>query len=444
MKLPSRPRLGVVSLILGLVLAAVVAPGGGGPARAAGVDLTCQMALVKSDPDTLNIAFPDEGAIYFATTYPAVPGLRLRVEGRFPFARYASFNAYDPTLRPIAAIADVEIRPDAGSSNPFLPNARRAAKDRDYTVFVEFTAPPKPADRAPNTMYVGRGQNGEPLLGGLFMYRIYLPDTGLGDRGGVPIPTVTLERAGTGEPLTDSACAEIDRPGLALVSGFESSSDGVAALDGLQPWGSPRAPFRKFVNLPTAFTDFLGSSQGLEAFEALSGPLSTAAGSGGFLSNVHNSYVSTAINRRYGAVAVVRLKVPTTPRTLAGQPRMPGRSQLRYWSMCTNEFVTQRFIDCAYDEQVRPDGDGFATFVVSTPGQRPPAARAACGVTWLAWGPNAEGVLIYRHMLADPRFRQSIQRATYRREARTMGAYLPRVTYYDDAAAAQRAGLGRC
>ena len=35
-----------------------------------------------------------------------------------------------------------------------------------------------PAERAPNTLYTGTGQNGQPNLAGTFIYRIYVPDAG--------------------------------------------------------------------------------------------------------------------------------------------------------------------------------------------------------------------------------------------------------------------------
>ena len=50
--------------------------------------------------------------------------------------------------------------------------------------------------------------------------------------------------------------------------------------------------------------------------------------------------------------------------------------------------------------------DGHVRFVMSTPADRPANARAECGYTWMPWGPDAEGVLIYRHMLPAGGFEQ--------------------------------------
>jgi hypothetical protein len=81
------------------------------------------------------------------------------------------------------------------------------------------------------------------------------------------------------------------------------------------------------------------------------------------------------------------------------------------------------------------DRDGFMTYVMSTPAQRPATATAKCGVTWLPWGPFRSGLLIYRHMLPAPGFEQSIQLAEAEHEAATMRRYYPRSRYYADAAA---------
>src|SRR3954468_20578441 len=82
------------------------------PAGAQGVDQTCQLGLTRFDPDTVNVAFPDDSAQYFSGTYQAVPGTRIRVQGQFPHARYMSFNVYDAAQRPLDALADIELRPD--------------------------------------------------------------------------------------------------------------------------------------------------------------------------------------------------------------------------------------------------------------------------------------------------------------------------------------------
>ena len=106
-------RRGVVAA---LAAGALVAPAAAG---AQGVDQTCLLPLTKFDPATVNVAYPDQAAVYYSGGYAAVPGTRLRITGRFPHARYMSFNVYDNIQRPLDALADVQLRPDRGSANPF-------------------------------------------------------------------------------------------------------------------------------------------------------------------------------------------------------------------------------------------------------------------------------------------------------------------------------------
>lgn len=408
-----KPALALAALAASLVGASAVSTAGG-----QGVDETCVLALTKSDPATLNVAYPDESATYWVGGYQMLPGTRLRIQGEFPHARYMSFNVYDQAQRPIDAVADVDIAPDPGSRNPFLTGAKRSAKERSYTAFVEFgPRPERPEDRAPNTLYTGTGQNGTPNFNGGLIYRVYTPDRGRDETGGTGIPTVTLQAA-DGGPEPRSACSDFAKPPGPGVNEQFAASDAELPLPGRTASDPP--VWRKFVNVlytasPSETTQELG-------------------GSGGFFSNVHNAYLAASVSRELGKVVVTRMRAPSFPDTRDGAKRMPP-ADLRYFSLCENEFASQRFIACRADDQTVVDRDGFATYVMSTPAQRPATATAKCGVTWLPWGPFRSGLLIYRHMLPAPDFAESIQAAEVQHEAETMGDYYPVSRYYADAAA---------
>src|SRR3954454_4592239 len=180
----------------GIAIFALLAPMwlAAGAAAQSGVDQTCALTLTKFDPATVNVAYPDDSAQYYSGAYQLAPGTRIRIHGRFPHSRYISFNVYDAAQRPLDGLSDVVIRPDAGSGNPFLHGAERTFEKRDYTVFID--TGPKPEKRAPNTLYTETGQNGAPNTSGTFIYRIYIPDKGRDDPGGVGLPTVTVEPSG--------------------------------------------------------------------------------------------------------------------------------------------------------------------------------------------------------------------------------------------------------
>src|ERR687891_332852 len=133
-------------------------------AAAQGIDTTCLLALTKTDPATVNVAFPDEAAIYWVGGYQALPGMRIRIDGEFPHARYMSFNVYDQAQRPLDAIADAEIVPNEGSENPFVEGAKRDVESRSYSVFVEFGSILN--NTATTEIYTGSGQDGTPSLNG--------------------------------------------------------------------------------------------------------------------------------------------------------------------------------------------------------------------------------------------------------------------------------------
>lgn len=401
------------------------------------VDETCALSLTRTDPATVNVAYPDEGAVYYLSAYQAAPGTRIRIQGEYPHSRYISFHVYDQAQRPLDALADVELRPDTGSVNPFVLGAQRTGAKRSYTAFVDFG--PLPQQRAPNTLYTGTGQNGTPNYSGSFIYRIYVPDQGRDAAGGVPLPTVTLQ-ATDGGPAPASACASFQKPPVAGVNEQLAASNGLPAAGSAPGYDPPR--WAKFVNLPNSLAGLLlGNPYGDPARQAYGAtPADQLGGNGAFLSNIHNAYLTTATNRSYGEVLETSMRAPSFPDTRPGPAAMPG-GQLRYFSMCQNEAASQRFIACRTDDQSAVGRDGFVHYVVSTPAQRPANATAACGVTWIPWGPSAEGVLIYRHMLPDPAFAQAIQRIPRQGlEAQTMGDYLPVSRYFGGKSDFERLG----
>ena len=95
------------------------------PAHAQGLDQTCELTATRFDADTVNVLFPDKSAQYWSAHYTAVPGTHIRIDGTYPYARYTSWNVYDPLLRPFTHLYDAQIAPDPGSANPFVPGAGR-------------------------------------------------------------------------------------------------------------------------------------------------------------------------------------------------------------------------------------------------------------------------------------------------------------------------------
>ncbi|WP_421831785.1 hypothetical protein [Limnobacter sp.] len=372
--------------------------------------------IAASDPDKANIAFPDSEAKYWVAAAPVSPQTRLRIDGRYPDARYFSYNAYDAALRPTDAVADFELTPteNGREGNPF---ARKGAQPGGaYTAYLEYGPSPvqnPDVQRKPNTFYtgeIGLGPLNIPNALAVFIYRVYVSNTGEFFDGGVGLPTLTLETAdGSRELGTLPNCAE---PLLPNAGGALPTLGLNELLLSLDYPNQLALPFPTATNPPNTLKFF---SLGDTAFRILGNVTGQGAsmlggrvdsGSGGFLSNVHNAYTSTGFARRYGSIAMVRAKAPT----YRGQPGVEfGQEQLRYWSLCGNEFATQRFTDCAADFQVPLDEQGFFTVVISDPADRPANATAENGFLWLPWGPYPDQLLLYRHMLHNPEFEEAIQ-----------------------------------
>jgi hypothetical protein len=387
---------------------------------------------LHSDPDLVNIAFPDTAANYWAGLLLIPAGGEVRLTGEFPFARYMSFNIYDSTLASYDAIADSEIVPDEGSLNPFLPAASRYGEPRRYTVrVVPDSAPEDPSQRKPNTLYAG--QKGVRYFHGRVIYRIYVPDQGTSMAGNVDLPAVTIVLPGGQELSSADACEFLERSRLGLginekltdARGF----DAVSARSGTNP-----LVWTKFIGFgPTAvsiaqYAPIVADLPLADAWQAISAAImdNGIGTGGGLLSNRDNAYVSATANRSFGEIAVISAKAPRTPQTYANLLTMQA-AQLRYWSLCTNDVYTQRYFDCVYDEQVPRDKDGYYTIVISSLDQRPANARPECGVAWLNWGPRADSLLILRNMLPDPTFTHAVQNVTIanQEEREVMGDYYP-------------------
>jgi hypothetical protein len=367
-------------------------------ASAQGVDLTCQFALTRLDHTTTNVLALDTNAVYWATHYAAAPGSRIRIEGHYPYARYFSWNLYDPAGRPIDALNDAQLQPDPGSPDT-------------YTAFVEFG--PRPADPAPNTLYTGDSPTGQ------LWYRVYVPDEGMDKKGGVPLPKVMLNGPGPGV----EACRETQAPYLPTPSAPalpDPTDDG----DGYPGRNPPE--WRLFENLCGSAIDILLDNETGEAWHPQA---RERCGDGpGFFSNRDIAYVFTGTSRGFGEVLVLRGRAPTL-------------QQLRYFSFCQYEPATQRVIDCVRDDRIPVAADGRFTVVVSTAEQRPANARPECGVAWIEWGPQPQGLLIYRHMLPVAGFAEAIQNVPAPgAERAVMGEYYPEGQYLPDRAAFEASG----
>ena len=250
--------------------------------------------------------------------------------------------------------------------------------------------------------------------------------------GGVGLPQVTWEpTSSTAPPPTTSPCRTLEKPSSSTITG---AYGGLAGADTGPPYPGRNPPvWHKFVNLCQSGADLLFDNQlGDRVPQTGQSPCGNF-GSGGFLSNLDNAYAYTFMSRGFGGLVVFHGRAPTFAATYPNAPTMPSGTQLRYWSFCQNDPITQRYVGCRRDDQVAVDRYGNYTIVVSQPSAWPTGAQKRCrSASWIPWGPQPDGVMIYRHMLPDPSFTQALQNVTYGQERSQMGAYYPAGRYFAD------------
>jgi hypothetical protein len=388
-------------------------------------------------PNTLPIQtpnlYPDVGSTYFVGQYLLPAGASLTFQGRFPHERYFSYTIFKSLsggqIGPGDHIRDEDIVPDAGSANPFVAPNRRDARRRSYTLHV--VAGPIPAKRARNTIYTG---STDPSARVGMSIRNYLPDRGLDGTGGVGLPKLTLHLA-DGRNLTGAAACQMlapikDKSTSTFPAGAWKSL--VAASPDPESFPAVRAPrWERFWNAAYSVAGIFitDPARRQETYPP--------SDDGGFQSNPDTRYMTLPVSLRFGQVITVSGK-------------LPRRSQVRYWSMCTGSSpVTGLGYDCVYDQQVPLRGDRRYTLVISRPSERPRNARPACGYRWLTFGkgenypdPAARSwvdFLYMRFMAPSPGFKHAPQNVTTPdTEPAVMGPYYPHTRYWSKAAFERR------
>jgi hypothetical protein len=403
---------------------------------------TCFWSDVVGAPEN-NIVLPDRAGTYWYSRFYLPPGGKVVLRGDAPHARSYFLWSYRG-ITPYDGLRDVQITPDAGSSNPFRPGADRTTSRRSYTVTVKAEAPPRASARASNTIYVA-----SPGLAWLpqevqLTYRVEVPDEGRDRSGDAGVPDVVYVSPSGAQRSGQSACDALGNGGAKFPNATLLLTPDYLAHLALSPDPTHPAtdPVRwyAFFNLVRLAEPFYAGTPaaGLNALLP-TGKTTLAAHPEADVSLAY-SYLDRSLGPLPGGhnVLVLRGKMPTTPSTFHGDSRMRAGTQLRYWSLCQNDsFTIGRVGACLYDEQIPLDRSGRYTIVVSLAGDRPTNATPACGVAWLDYGTVGDGLfksraglLILRNQHPDPSFTQSIESIqTPGSEARVMGDYLPSGEY---------------
>ena len=422
-------------------IALLAAGSAAAPARSAPLDSHSCAWLFRLSGDQVNAAFPDSAAKYWVAEIPIPPGFHADLAGRFPHARYISFIDYDPASRAIDGIADSEIVPDPGSSNPFVAGADRTASDRSYVVHVRNEVAPA-SGRATNTIYTERPdqptKTSRVTQTALVVYRLYEADrayASVGDiTGGVGLPEVSLVADDGSGAQAVPDCDDHSLPDLGITEQLAASGQGAGNdnVPGTKLGGRNPPVWIRYTNAVNGVANGVLNNDRTGDLAKPVIDATNAIPSGGFYENIHNAYMTAFDSAAFGDVLVFHAQAPTTPGTFDDTPLMQS-GQLRYWSMCSNMSTTQ-YLACIKDDDVPFEADHSYTVAVSTAATRPASAAKGCRIAWLPKGPLPSAPIILRNMLPDPSFAQAIQRATQGTERETLGPYYPRGFYFHHAA----------
>jgi hypothetical protein len=378
-----------------------------------------------------NINYPEASSTtYWGAELSAKIGTEVTVHGQYPFGRFMAFELYTgDTL--VDFINDVNIQPDPGQNNPYVAGTANGT----YTMYVVFGTKPNPP--APNTIYTGT------LTKVGFIYRIYHatdPSDPAGGATNPQLPLITLHGVVLNNCPVQPYLPPLSTAWLRLAEG-----DWI----GTPPTGSQIIP----VTDPSPW-DILNPA--------------TAH----FFPNGADFYIVTELSRQYLApftanqVFVVRFLAPTFPNTRAGQPVYTS-SQVRFWSICTDDLYTTNVNRCVCDDESVVSSAGYVTYVISDPTLAPSTASLTkYQAEWLAWGAlysssdvvydlygNPWGtntpvqyynLIVYRQTEASPTFTQSFANnysLPRSQQQAAVGAYWP-VSGYCTTAAFESQGAG--
>ena len=331
-------------------------------------DRRCAWSVVY--PLDANYAWPDEDAAYINQAVALGPGEKMVITGRDPKARYWSITTYNLEDRQVIdRVNDVTVkRQGKGTSAPWTVTVTPRQNRKDPNSLQ--AAPLPGAGQAPTFKNVT-----------VVMYRVYLSETGT--YAGGALPTVTLHHVdGTktrAERLPPCKPEQIKAPEIPL---------------GLEP----------AVGVPS------------DAFIRAEG--------GRFYPSYDTAYLAAEVPYDPARILVVSGKAPRS-----GKAR---NADVRYWSLCQNVNAGNLpVVDCASDADVQGQRrDGRYVIAIVGPGQVADRSRYP-GVTFIDWSKAASAdlppaFLIMRHILANPKFAQSIDNVKLGDRASTsMGDYAP-------------------
>jgi len=336
--------------------------------------------------DTTVGILPDQYANYFTYTLARTNNeMGFRIRGEFPDTRYFSFNVYslgDNVTQ--GSLIDHQIKTDSGLPNHFVVDKDSVEVGRNFTVHI-----------LPSQLDNGDLINTLPFRDDvkLLLMVIRLYDYNVDDFGGVEFPTIeafTLDDNDNGkEGKREIQPAPLPRPlNLRWIVRRRSlpemvrrlsllyETENTVSLDG------PDAS-KKFYTIP---------------FHAID--------TKGYIENNDNRYLLSAITKAEEEVYVFRFKSPS----FTTGPADINQTEVRYWSFNLGNSETYNF-NALKDEDAILDEGGYVNIVLASTDLDIEKRAKELGYNFLEWNmPWKKGLILFRHMLANPNFEAQIDR----------------------------------
>jgi hypothetical protein len=411
-------------------------------------------AIRKSRPinhDSLLGGLPDPNVTYLLLGPSLAPfGSKLIIEGEFPYCRFFSIQVSAPldgktytATRYFGAaevsIADADIEPLPGHTNPFRAGANRRAPNRRYRMTFNLTkgdavalnngafTPPYRGvsnERAASLLvYQGpwgekdffgtpKANGGKWDVGNVWL-RIYAPDKDKDALGGVALPKIWYELPdGRKYFIGADFTPLLERANITMQARVTNTTPNVNSTPA-EGWYKSFGIVRSILNGACIANgwDRPNHAGRVNAVDlGVTGRGENQAAPGNYephaTTNNYASYLGRSLTVQKGMVAVLTGRLPQTPRTRNGQGTME-RAQLRYWSICSYDNsieakVPGSAVNGIMDEELTLDNNRNYIIAYSRADDKPVNANAANGVTWVNWGPTAELGLMMRYVSVAP------------------------------------------
>lgn len=254
----------------------------------------------------------DTYAAYALLGFQQQPHLKLVFEGEFPKARFSSFESYvTEKKRAQDALFDYEIEPEMGSLNPSHIGVALSTPHRKFKVQLVH-GEGKSTDT--NTLFMSSKEKVIAVY-----YRIYTPNS-----------------------------EEVSASAIPKIYAFDDRTNTPIACP--KPANVVFAP-----NLPQALSYWVPAKKSFD-FKDKTTPNGT--------NSAVLLYLVGYNKVKLGQVTVVSYKAPEIFNTQSGQGVFQEPKQTRYWSICTQNFVKSKTLNCLPDYKAVKDNEGRVTIVL--------------------------------------------------------------------------------